>query len=349
MLSGRAKRASQVLSRRKRQPRSARGKTSRTAGVPEKPRPFVVRRYRGDDTIGVSEAAARLKVSRTTVHDRVAEKVLLARRSTKRGPEHSCGADRRTRPGGGGSRRSLSGPSGIPGWPGRFPPGSGRSGTQLCLRSNCRRLDARKRWSAPRAGSAPASCERSKVSPKAARVGTAGGEDSGQLPAHSAANSGDAAGEPSGGFPHLLPERRVHSAAPRLPRLRNCLHPVRDSHSGDGVVRGVRLPSCTFCLTSGSSQHCCSRGVGPVRNRKVAPGSTSSIVLATSVPGWSVTEGKLSAGGHLGEVHVETRPVTLASRCPGLTEWSAAGSTFPRRHTASRVTAEKTVQLRIQP
>ena len=229
----------------------------------------------------------------------------------------------------------MSGPSGIPGWPGRLPPGSGRSGTQLCLRSNCRRRDARKGWSAPRTGSAPASCERSKVSPKAARVGTAGGEDSGQLPDHSAAISGDAAGEPSGGFRHLLPECRVQSAAPRLPRLRNCLDPVRDSHSGDGVVRGVRLPSCTFCLTPRSSQHCCSRGVGPVRNREVAPGSTSSIVSATGVPGWSVRERKLSAGGHLGEVRVETRPVTVASRCPGVTEWSVAGLTFPMRQMAS--------------
>ena len=56
-----------------------------TAGVPEKLRPFVMRRHQGDDIIGVSEAAARLKVSRTTVYDWVTKKVLLAWQSTKRG------------------------------------------------------------------------------------------------------------------------------------------------------------------------------------------------------------------------------------------------------------------------
>lgn len=58
---------------------------SRTAGVPEKLRPFVVPGSQGDDIVGVSEAAARLKVSRTTVYDWVDKKVLLAWRSTKRG------------------------------------------------------------------------------------------------------------------------------------------------------------------------------------------------------------------------------------------------------------------------
>ena len=58
---------------------------SNTAGVPEKLRPFVVRRYQGDEIIGVSEAAARLKVSRTTVYDWVDKNVLLAWKSTKRG------------------------------------------------------------------------------------------------------------------------------------------------------------------------------------------------------------------------------------------------------------------------
>ena len=58
---------------------------STTAGVPEKLRPFIVRRYQGDDIIGVSEAAARLKVSRTTVYDWVEKKVLRAWQSTKRG------------------------------------------------------------------------------------------------------------------------------------------------------------------------------------------------------------------------------------------------------------------------
>ena len=58
---------------------------SSTAGVPEKLRPFVVRRYQGDEIIGVSEAAARLRVSRTTVYDWVKKKVLVAWQSTKRG------------------------------------------------------------------------------------------------------------------------------------------------------------------------------------------------------------------------------------------------------------------------
>ena len=56
-----------------------------TIGVPEKLRPFVVHRPQGDDIIGVSEAAARLKVSRTTVYDWVGKEVLLAWQSTKRG------------------------------------------------------------------------------------------------------------------------------------------------------------------------------------------------------------------------------------------------------------------------
>ena len=56
-----------------------------TAGEPDRLRLFVVRRYQGDDIIGVSEAAARPKVSRTTVYDWVDKKVLLAWRSTKRG------------------------------------------------------------------------------------------------------------------------------------------------------------------------------------------------------------------------------------------------------------------------
>lgn len=66
------------------------------------------------------------------------------------------------------------------------------------------------------------------------------------------------------------------------------------------------------------------------------------MVLATSGPGWPVTQRKLSAGGHPGEVHVDTRPVTAVSRCPGVREWSAAGLTFPRRQMASGATVEKT-------
>lgn len=55
------------------------------ADMPERLRPFVVRRDIGDEIVGVSEAAARLEVSRTTVYDWVRQNTLLAWRSTKRG------------------------------------------------------------------------------------------------------------------------------------------------------------------------------------------------------------------------------------------------------------------------
>ena len=53
--------------------------------VPETLRPFTVRRNGGEEILGVSEAATRLEVSRTTVHDWVDKRTLLAWRSTKRG------------------------------------------------------------------------------------------------------------------------------------------------------------------------------------------------------------------------------------------------------------------------
>ena len=55
------------------------------AGVPEGLQPFVVRRDGSEDILGVSEAAKRLEVSRTTVYDWVDRKTLIAWRSTKRG------------------------------------------------------------------------------------------------------------------------------------------------------------------------------------------------------------------------------------------------------------------------
>ena len=55
------------------------------AGVPERLRPFVVPRTGGDGILGVSAAAGRLEVSRTTVYEWVERKTLLAWRSTKRG------------------------------------------------------------------------------------------------------------------------------------------------------------------------------------------------------------------------------------------------------------------------
>ena len=53
--------------------------------VPERLRPFIIRRAGGEDILGVAQAAARLEVSRTTVYDWVQRKTLLAWRSTKRG------------------------------------------------------------------------------------------------------------------------------------------------------------------------------------------------------------------------------------------------------------------------
>ena len=56
-----------------------------TARVPERLEPFVVRRSKEHDLIGVSQAAERLQVSRTTVYDWAAKGTLLAWKSTKRG------------------------------------------------------------------------------------------------------------------------------------------------------------------------------------------------------------------------------------------------------------------------
>ena len=53
--------------------------------VPEGLRPFLVRRGGAEKILGVSEAAKRLEVSRTTVYDWVDRKTLVAWRSTKRG------------------------------------------------------------------------------------------------------------------------------------------------------------------------------------------------------------------------------------------------------------------------
>jgi excisionase family DNA binding protein len=53
--------------------------------VPEALRPFVVRRSKEAELIGVSVAAERLKISRTTLYDWVAKRKLLAWKTTKRG------------------------------------------------------------------------------------------------------------------------------------------------------------------------------------------------------------------------------------------------------------------------
>ena len=55
------------------------------ARVPEGLRPFIVRRGGAEYILGVSEAAKRLEVSRTTVYDWIDKKTLVAWKSTKRG------------------------------------------------------------------------------------------------------------------------------------------------------------------------------------------------------------------------------------------------------------------------
>ncbi|MCY3879403.1 MAG: helix-turn-helix domain-containing protein [Rhodobacteraceae bacterium] len=53
--------------------------------VPERLRPFVVRRNAEEEILGVSEAAARLAVSRTTVYEWARTARLIAWKTTKRG------------------------------------------------------------------------------------------------------------------------------------------------------------------------------------------------------------------------------------------------------------------------
>lgn len=59
--------------------------SANTEGVPDALKPFVVVKPRGTELIGVSEAASRLNVSRTTVYDWAEKGTLLAWRGTKRG------------------------------------------------------------------------------------------------------------------------------------------------------------------------------------------------------------------------------------------------------------------------
>ena len=53
--------------------------------VPERLAPYIVPRSAGRDMLGVTGAAARLQVSRTTVYDWVDRRTLLAWKSTRRG------------------------------------------------------------------------------------------------------------------------------------------------------------------------------------------------------------------------------------------------------------------------
>ena len=55
------------------------------AGIPEQLCPFIVRRSGNEAILGVSEAAKRLEVSRTTVYEWVKTTKLIAWRATKRG------------------------------------------------------------------------------------------------------------------------------------------------------------------------------------------------------------------------------------------------------------------------
>ena len=95
------------------------------AQVPEGLRPFLVRRGAGEDILGVSEAAKRLEVSRTTVYDWVDRKM------RGRPSAGSAFPRRRSSVPEGWSRafRMSSTPSGIPSWPGRFSARSGHSTT----------------------------------------------------------------------------------------------------------------------------------------------------------------------------------------------------------------------------
>jgi len=53
--------------------------------IPAALRPYGVRNQSGSDMLGVSEAAKRLHISRTTVYDWIEKKILLGWKSTKRG------------------------------------------------------------------------------------------------------------------------------------------------------------------------------------------------------------------------------------------------------------------------
>lgn len=58
---------------------------SPSSSVPAALRPFLVAYPSQEEMLGVSEAARRLKISRTTVYDWVAKQILLGWKSTKRG------------------------------------------------------------------------------------------------------------------------------------------------------------------------------------------------------------------------------------------------------------------------
>ena len=61
------------------------GAGSEATEVPEHLKPFVITRPHSAEMLGVSEAAARLEVSRTTVYDWIEKGILLGWKSTKRG------------------------------------------------------------------------------------------------------------------------------------------------------------------------------------------------------------------------------------------------------------------------
>lgn len=59
--------------------------TNRVNDVPESLRPYIVERIYAPEMIGVSEAAEKLEISRTTVYDWLDKHILLGWRATKRG------------------------------------------------------------------------------------------------------------------------------------------------------------------------------------------------------------------------------------------------------------------------
>ena len=116
------------------------------ADLPERLRPFVVRRSSGDGILGVSEAAERPEVSRATVYEWVRTARLIAWRTTKRGwriPERQILDTGQVVPG----LKDVVDAIGGPNWPGRSRLRNGHSKGRSRCRLICSRSAAsRKCW-----------------------------------------------------------------------------------------------------------------------------------------------------------------------------------------------------------
>ena len=191
--------------------------------VPERLRQFIVRRTVGDEIVGVSEAAARLEVSRTTVYDWVRRNTLLAWRSTKRGlriPAAQILGPGRVVPGLGRRRRYHRGlRTGVGvSHPGMAIRGCGRASPRIAQGGPHGRGDRRGARFRRQLLVSAARYPRDRIEPV-----PAGGEVSGKLPDHAEALPGDAVGHPSRGFPVLLAERGLLRPL-RQSRICNRLH-----------------------------------------------------------------------------------------------------------------------------